>query len=769
MTRWIIGLLLLLAPWPGDEEQFSIPKRGSSGLLLERIPTSETTSRFSSDSLAGKKPNLKTLHRRSLSPVAGSTELALNWLWAPAGQSIGVSGMYLEDLDGDGRLELVAAAIQQKSFLEPLPSDPLLYYWYVLAWDGNDYRPIWMSPPLAEPINAMAVAQIDSDPAMEVLVGSNNTVSIYDGATHELQGSISLDTFKILDLAAGDIDADGTIEIVVSDIGALNSYSASSGIQELAIPDVYGVSISLGQIDDDPALEIGLTEGYGAAYAFDGASGAVDWEHGNGLGYIIRLGDLNNDGYDEAVGAFYQSTGIEAWDVAANSLLWSVPASRADALSLVDVDGDSGLEVLFGDTQESKIRVLNQNGAELWHIDDPGPGATDIVTGDSDGDGVREVLWGGGYASPGPDALFVVDTATQQLEWASLDVNGPFMGLDRGDVDADGNDEYLVTSFKVNNSRGFGRYLLFDIATRQLEYVSTIVSDDAGLWGGQLIDLDDDPQLEICIATGLFTGEIACFDGLTHAEEWRFVLPLNVSFGSLLAADVDGDGSLELLAGTRPEIDLLTSVYALDPATGLLRWRSPHLAPGGELTMLDVGDVDGDLELEVVVAASDGFVAVLDGATGLIELPPTAYHVTALEVSDVDGSGIEEEIIVGTNTGLIQLIDPSTGAVTTLSGPLGAPVDAIGRGVFGEEELYVISVAGDLGFYPSLTASPQSVFALGSRTGYHDSLLVTSVAGNTSVLVNNRIGVVELGALSPLIFEDGFELGNTLSWSSTTP
>jgi hypothetical protein len=693
----------------------------------------------------------------------------LDWFWPPLGVGIGATGMFLENLDGEGGLEFVAAAAGGGFG----PNT----YWYVLAWDGINYERVWTHIPMEEPIEALTVAQVDADAALEVLVASGTTVWIYDGAARELQGSIPVAVVPTA-LVAGDIDADGDAEIVVCDDLDLYTYEVETGAQELVRLGFGGVAMDLGQVDADSALEIGITNGSQPAYVLDGATGLTDWGVADGLGQVIRFGDLNGDGYDEAVGGFAWTTGLRVYDVFADTLLWEEPVFNLAAVKVENVEGDARPEVIYGEAQWGDVHVLDQNGVELWAVNNPEHGTTDITVGDADGDGVREVLWGAGYTSTGADYLFAADAVTHLQEWQSIDLVGPFLGLDFGDVDADGENEFLVTTFSSDSGYDDGRYLIFDAISHALEHVSAppTSSEWTGVWGGVLLDIDADPQLEICMTTGItYSGWIACFDGLTHVEEWHFSIPSGLTFGSLMAADVDGDGDLELVAGTIKEHTGAPGVYVyvLDAATGLLFWRSPDLGNSWyQLTMLGVGDVDGDPDPEVVVASDGDWVAVLNGATGAIELAPAAHAVNSLELTDVDGQG-GLEILIGTDDGMLETIDPSTGAATVVAGPLAGPVEAIERGTFRGDDLYVISSDGTLGFYPALGAPADASIFLGTGTGRHDSLLVGDFRGQGDrVLVNIGEGVAEIGATTvpgTPIFADGFESGDTSAWDSTVP
>lgn len=120
-------------------------------------------------------------------------------------------------------------------------------------------------------------------------------------------------------------------------------------------------------------------------------------------------------------------------------------------------------------------------------------------------------------------------------------------------------------------------------------------------------------------------------------------------YGSGSAADIDGDGKLEIVFGTYYND---AHLYAVNAEDGSILWKVP--SRGGPLdASTAIADVDGDGDLEVLAADSaTGDVFCLEGRSGKTvwtrRLPSGTDSPPAL--ADLDGDGALE-IVVGTMWG----------------------------------------------------------------------------------------------------------------------
>jgi uncharacterized repeat protein (TIGR01451 family) len=604
--------------------------------------------------------------------AASALGVTEQWRFAPVGYGIGIAGLQVADLDGDGDREIVVGTVAG--------------YWHVLErLPGGGFEPTWISD-IATSLTAVRVAQLDGDPALEVVVGASGRLSIYDGATRVLERSWPAAKPHFNGLSIADVDGDGALEAVFCNgypvaspgDGTLYVYDLATGVQEYASAPETCQDVAVGNVDADPVPEIVVGNGLQTGYVLDGATRAVEWA--NPFGAHVRLADLDGDGIKEVVAGF-SGSGVSIFRAPTQSLAGTIPVFDLSALQVVDVEGDGPLEIVYGDGQSGGVHVHNgQMLALKWEVANPEHGVTEIAFGDVDGDLAAELLWGAGYTSTGPDHLYIVDSVTRALEWQSLDLPGPFIAFAHGDVDADGRPEILYASEQSDSNYAGGRWFVRDAETTALEYASpTPASFVDSILRMATAQLDADAPQEIVIGdTGSGRG-VSCVDGSTHVMQWAF--PTETAISALAVTDVDGDGTTEVVATAGDQRGAY--VFVLDGASGALEWQSPPLnSVGAPLVYLRVANLDADPQPEIVVARWSGSVYVFDGTTHQRD-DLGDHHVTALDVADRNFDGVRE-ILIGDRDGRILVLTP-TGSVAETVAQLSDGVDALG----------VVEVTGD--------------------------------------------------------------------------
>jgi outer membrane protein assembly factor BamB len=169
-----------------------------------------------------------------------------------------------------------------------------------------------------------------------------------------------------------------------------------------------------------------------------------------------------------------------------------------------------------------------------------------------------------------------------------------------------------------------------------------------------IADVDGDGQLEVII--GSRDNRTYCLNGLTGAQKWNYTTGAEIYSSSPAVADVDGDGHLEVLVGSSDK-----NVYCLNGKTGDIKWS---YTTGGRIwSSPAVADVDGDGHLEVLVGSSDKNVYCLNGKTGGIKWSYTTGKrvFSSPTVADVNGDG-KLEVLVGSDDNQVYCLNGATGS-----------------------------------------------------------------------------------------------------------
>ena len=614
----------------------------------------------------------------TVTPAVGSAPnlLQKQWEYGLYGTSIGRAGLFTVDLDGDGTREIVASA-------SPGGFGSNSYWYIVRKAAGGTYEQIWRSRQYGATVVRMVLADLTGDGKDDIVVGlSDGTVYVYDGPTRQ-----EVVTFKatgtMADLAVGDLDGDGAMEIITSDGIGVAVYAADGSGLLWSLASGGGNSVAVGNVDADAALEIVTTTSGGKGYVIDGGSRTIDWEYINSFGAQVKLADLDGDGMQEIVGAaaWYK---ITVFDVDRKSPAWekSVNLDIASVL-IADIDGDGSKEILYGDNQGGTTHAIDTvTKAEKWSISCNDSGVSGIALGDLDNDGANEILWGAGGSSTGPDHLYVANPATKAVEWQSKHVDGPLSAVAVGDVDDDGDDEIVMVSFESDSGYAEGIIHIFNARTHAIEYQEKLgIMDWMGVRSVKIGDVDGDGKTEFVVTTGnVYDGVIRVYNGATHLLK-RQSAGYNGNFFSALAiGDVDGDGKTEIVAGQGKEHTGATGTYLIvfDGATLQEKWRSVDLGNGwGSIYDVKLADLNNDGHVEICASVSGANrLVVYDGVNHDLKLL-IEHPSRALAIADVDADGALE-LLAGRTDGKIDVFSGSTFALKATVATFGkTPVDAL--------------------------------------------------------------------------------------------
>lgn len=233
--------------------------------------------------------------------------------------------------------------------------------------------------------------------------------------------------------------------------------------------------------------------------------------------------------------------------------------------------------------------------------------------------------------------------------------NGPWPAF----VDLTGHGDWAVSVFVIEDGgpgRRAGFIRLYDAATGQPRWEHRIPDHDypGGNGSCAAADLDGDGRIELVYG---LCNLILCLDAQTGREKWRYDDRIKICHGRFALADLYRDGRLQIIAATeygdRPDDPACdrSSILALDGQGRLLRRLSNIQGDLGSTQIVAI-DVDHDGRLEIVHGSENlvyheprhmGELFVLEPwVTPKLDTVPTGGARFA--VGDVDGDGYPEAV-----------------------------------------------------------------------------------------------------------------------------
>ncbi|MBN2228585.1 MAG: hypothetical protein JW779_03255 [Candidatus Thorarchaeota archaeon] len=209
---------------------------------------------------------------------------ALEWL-SPINN--GVYSLWVEDIDADGEQEIIGITDFERDGSNMING-------LVLVYNGKTHSEEWRSSEYGLCLGGYhSLANIDSDPALELIFGSRDslyapfegTLFIVDGASHEVQDSISLGPFLVTSIQTATIASNGSLRIIAglreqdATINYVNMYDNNL---DLLWSYTLGTNIcpnivKAANFDSDQNFEIAVGIGY-ANGAWTGEFQIIDWE-----------------------------------------------------------------------------------------------------------------------------------------------------------------------------------------------------------------------------------------------------------------------------------------------------------------------------------------------------------------------------------------------------------------------------------------------------------------------------------------------------------
>ena len=601
----------------------------------------------------------------------------------------GFSGGLLRvaDLDGDGDEEML------------LLND--FGHVYLLEWNGQDYRQAWAHPFVNEEeigFSSLTTGDIDGDGHQEIFLAArgphhgDDSMIRLDGSDRRVEHSANVPQLvQNTGLKLADLDNDGSFELVYM-AEAFPHYHTSIVVlsaDDLTVlwqspPDYLGSHVELGNVDEDPSLEIVV----GGGHVFDGVTYEHEWSHesaysaentGNAnASRSLFLGDMDGDGIDEILGKLDhddREAGVEVYSVANGKVLGiagPVPAALFDPRRVnpivADIDDDGAIEilVLLPDFNVAAYRYEESSDSfqQIFYRESNSVFAAPIGVGDVDGDGVTELVLSGTdeYFDGSPDGIgaYVVAAFNPdfEVEWTqpdTRDFNGGFAGgrpVTRADS-AESELLFVLSGGRLDHGGYNPRAAYLSPLTGELSIGPRVdrgqppnpfdVSplDRWRVTGASIVDHDKDGSVEMFLSLFRGIGRLMVIDPFQERVEWVHE-PYNRPF--VESIDLNGDGFEDLLS-LAGAYDIVNEATIWEPQPVFSDERVEHAAGG---------DLDGDGVAEFVTE-DRGFVFLysrssVDDDFTRSEAPPdfleNTIAVSDLAIDDTDGDGLAEIVLL---------------------------------------------------------------------------------------------------------------------------
>ncbi|MDO8617759.1 MAG: S8 family serine peptidase [Candidatus Uhrbacteria bacterium] len=395
----------------------------------------------------------------------------------------------------------------------------------------------------------------------------------------------------------------------------------------------------------DKEILIGTSNGYLFALNHDG-SNLAGWPRAVGQNYIFgapAVGDVDGDGTKDVVvttlGSFATGGKVMAWKKDGQTIPgWpkTLGQMRGSPV-LVNLDEDAAYEIVVAETN-GKVQAFNGDGSVVpgWPYTLPETNVqTSPAVGDVDGDGADEIVvstWSYTVILEKNGALHASFAKSAKSHASPILV----------DVNADGKmDIVQLEASSIFSRNHLGVVIWTKWANNSFNYAQVSSAD---------LDRNGTPEILVGSDTSPYYAYALSSSG-SNLPGWPIATPASIN--SLTSADINGDGILEVIAGSSQGL-----VYAWTKAGSLLPGFPK--ATGSEIKDgVTIDDIDQDIDAELIVGAANGSVYVWD-LPGTYSFSPTDWPMQ--RHNRLNTASYSLPVSIDTILPIVSIVNPANGA-----------------------------------------------------------------------------------------------------------
>lgn len=629
------------------------------------------------------------------------------------------------DIDGDGKIDLVIGSNATASTS-------------ILRNIGTNGSPVFNGKiDLDSGINAVAVlaTDVDGDSKLDVVIanaGGANTLSVLRNTS--TPGNISFAprvTFATgnqpVSLAAGDLDADGKLDIATANNTANTTsiFRNTSSVGNISFATKIDLmtgsspqSALIGDIDGDGKLDLAISNFSSSVSLFRNISTSGTISFDTRLNFSISgnprrgvIGDIDGDGKLDL--AFANSSTSNIISVLRNtstsgtisfaSTVTFAIGSSSFGITIGDLDGDSKLDLAVTNQNNSSLSVLRNTSIsgtvsfanqQIFPI---GAGSSAVVASDLDTDGKLDLVSANDTSNSisilkNTSMIGAISFTTKNLRGNEFPTGTNPFAVVTGDIDGDGKVD-LISANRPANTVSVIRNTSLSMSVSFAPKVDFAV----GIGPRSLVigDIDEDGKIDLAVANsnnntgGASTVSIlrntSSMGSISFDNQLTFTVGDNPS--SIAIGDIDGDGKLDLAIANANILSSnpiqTVSVLRNNSSPGSISFETQlTFNVGSKPGSVAIGDIDGDGKLDLAVANSDNIsnvnvdpdtVSVLRNTSSMGSISfanqvtfPTGIIPQSVKIGDIDGDSKPELVVGETNTNNISIFrnTSSTGIIS---------------------------------------------------------------------------------------------------------